>query len=350
MFRIFYAVVVRRGIRPNPIDPAAIRMVASGMVPLFFLLVLLIAPAGAPAQDTWNVPAFAVAPGKMVDVGGFRLNLYCFGDGQPTIILESGASWGAIAWAGIQQTLAEQTKARVCSYDRAGINFSDSGPLKPAPDANLRNLRELLNQASLPGPYLLVGWSYGGMIARWFASVYPQDTAGIVTVDGSDWDYAVTSPNYEGAIEAMYKCRGAAKDKRFDRDPKLLEQCASLLNATHFYPPMRAALLDNARDPDRYSQWIHTMERTPDSTEAIRKSRRPLGALPMRLLLAGADLEQGTPGDVRFIQRSMSMAKLSTDGLITIVPGARHMIHNDRPWAVVRTIEEIVPAIRSRKR
>src|SRR5215472_17975401 len=66
-------------------------------------------------------------PGQLVDVGGFRLNLYCMGSGSPTVVFDSG--WGdwAPAWPKVQPQIAKWT--RTCSYDRAGTGFSDPGPM-----------------------------------------------------------------------------------------------------------------------------------------------------------------------------------------------------------------------------
>jgi len=143
------------------------------------------------AKDKQNYPPL----GQMIDVGGYRLHLYCTGQGSPTIILEGGLAGPALQWALVQQKLEKTT--RVCSYDRAGLGWSDIGP-EPRTSKEMANeLHTLLNKAGIDGPYVLVGHSLGGFIVRLFAYEYPSETAGIVLVaSGSENDIARMPPEY----------------------------------------------------------------------------------------------------------------------------------------------------------
>src|SRR3954447_20989694 len=101
-------------------------------------------------------------PQRLVAVGeGRRLNLYCSGSGKPAVILEAGAGGSMLDWHTIQPTIARTTQ--VCSYDRAGREFSDP-VVAPgsALDSAVDDLHALLQAASVPPPYVLVGHSLGG--------------------------------------------------------------------------------------------------------------------------------------------------------------------------------------------
>ena len=94
-------------------------------------------------------------PGQLIDIGGYRLHLYCTGHGDPTVILESGLAGPALQWALVQQELEEST--RVCSYDRAGLGWSYIGPSPRTSQQMVNELHALLHNAGVQGPYVLVG-------------------------------------------------------------------------------------------------------------------------------------------------------------------------------------------------
>jgi pimeloyl-ACP methyl ester carboxylesterase len=122
---------------------------------------------------------------RKIDVGGYRLAITCRGTGSPTVVLESGAGWGASAWYLIEPRLAKTT--RVCSYDRAGMGGSeDRRPVEPVPAARVvEDLHRLLAGARVAPPYVLGGWSLGGFFNRLYAKRYPADVVGLVAVDGT---------------------------------------------------------------------------------------------------------------------------------------------------------------------
>ena len=142
----------------------------------------LMAPA-AWAQNEVTPPPFP-PPGKLVDVGGWRLHLNCTGEArasQPTVILEAGAGDFSVEWALVQPGVA--SFARVCSYDRAGDGWSELGPHPRTKRQMVFELRALLEKAGAPPPYVLVGQSFGGPLMILYAATYPTDVAGMVLVD-----------------------------------------------------------------------------------------------------------------------------------------------------------------------
>ena len=122
-------------------------------------------------------------PGAFYSVNGHRMHINCTGSGSPTIVLEAGLGNDALTWGGVQPVLSSTT--RVCSYDRAGFGWSDPLPAPRDADHIAAELHELLLQAKVTGPIVLMGHSIGGMYLRDYATRYPADIVGIVFEDGS---------------------------------------------------------------------------------------------------------------------------------------------------------------------
>jgi pimeloyl-ACP methyl ester carboxylesterase len=120
-------------------------------------------------------------PGKFVNLGTHRLHLLEEGRGSPTIILEAGLMSTNLSWTGIRRKLAESY--RVVTYDRAGLGWSDVGPMPRTTERIVDELYLLLELATIPGPYILVGHSFGGLTMPLFATRYPEKIAGMVLVD-----------------------------------------------------------------------------------------------------------------------------------------------------------------------
>lgn len=121
--------------------------------------------------------------GKLVDLGGHRLHVYCTGQGSPTVVVETGLGDFSFDWALVQMPVSGFT--RICTYDRAGYAWSDPGP-KPRTFAQINlELHDALAKLGEKGPFVLVGHSYGGPVVRNFATVYPRDVAGLILVDSA---------------------------------------------------------------------------------------------------------------------------------------------------------------------
>lgn len=140
------------------------------------------------AQDA----AFKSEPpplGKLIDVGGYRVHLYCTGTGSPAVVIV-GAGF-TFNWALVQPEVAKFTQ--VCSYDHSGIGWSDDGP---ADSCSLRanEVHMALKNLGIKGPYVIVGHSLGGLVARVYAGKYPDETAGLVFVDHASAFFAIIVP------------------------------------------------------------------------------------------------------------------------------------------------------------
>src|SRR3954454_13411972 len=133
----------------------------------------------ATRRDLAAVPA----PGRRVQVEGRTVHIWCSGSGAPTVILETGLGGTTADWGFVQPETARFT--RVCSYDRAGVGYSDRGPSPRTARRIAYELAQLVDRSGIPGPLVLVGASIGGFAVRVFASVYPAKAAGLVLVDAT---------------------------------------------------------------------------------------------------------------------------------------------------------------------
>lgn len=147
------------------------------------LLILMVAGAVyekvSEASDARRNPP----PGKIVDVNGYQMHLYCTGEGSPTVVIDAGLGDWSTSWANVQPLVAEKT--RVCTYDRAGYGWSEIG-LRPRTSQQIvEELHTLLQNAGEQGPFVLVGHSFGGYNMRLYAATYADETAGLVLIDPS---------------------------------------------------------------------------------------------------------------------------------------------------------------------
>ena len=141
-------------------------------------------------------------PGHLIDVGGHRLYVHCTGSGSPTVVLVSGLAEASVYWGGwIAPAVAQNTT--VCAYDRAGQGWSDP-PASPQDGvAVATDLHTLLDHGQIPGPYVLVGHSTGGVYARIFAARYPDQVAGMVLLDSQPNEALTGLPDFPSQYSAL---------------------------------------------------------------------------------------------------------------------------------------------------
>lgn len=144
--------------------------------------------------------------GRLVDIGGYKLHLNCTGRGNIPVILISGASNFSFDWTLVQDKLSKS--AKVCSYDRPSLAWSDPGPMPRSMMQDVYELHQLLSLSKIAAPYVLVGHSLGGIIARMYAKQFPNEVAGIVLVDATSEN---TILNMNGKIERVRLLASAGK-------------------------------------------------------------------------------------------------------------------------------------------
>jgi len=288
----------------------------------------------------------APPPGQLIDVGGYRLHINGTGlqhDG-PSIILEhGGGAFGSLDWSEIQPGIAEF--ARVYSYDRAGYGWSDASPKPRVAQAATEELHALLANAGVPRPYVLVAHSLGGYMARMYATLYPQNVAGMVLIDASHentWSHAeVRRLNAQyGRLLAL--ARGAQR-------LGLLRLLGAARLPTHPAMLLLPRALHAARRQMTYraDYWDMIAAETNVanlgvSAGQVRAARRALGDLPIRILTAGA----GYTSEVfrqQWLADQADLTGLSTRARQQIVPEATHInFALELAPLVINTVRELI--------
>ncbi len=173
------------------------------------LLMLLAGAGGLYEAVTQGSQAEAGSmPGKLYDVGGYRLHLNCTGTGSPTVVLLSGLQETSPYWSRIAPQISGSN--RVCAYDRAGQGWSDDSS-HPADATHVAaDLHALLDAAGEAGPYVLVGHSSGGVYALTYTSAYPTDVAGMVLLDSASPHQVELLPSFNGQYNVMRRVAAVA--------------------------------------------------------------------------------------------------------------------------------------------
>lgn len=264
----------------------------------------------------------AVAPpGRIVTVDGVDMHLHCVGVGGPTVILEAGAYGFSQVWAWVSPKLAE--RRRVCSYDRAGLGWSAEATGHDG-EATVRRLRALLAAAGEPGPYALVGHSFGGALIRVFAERHPDEVVALGFIE----------PTHPDQLDRLPSAARAAHE-RVARVLRVLPFFAhvGLLRITNVIGRLYVGLPDEAYRAARMfaSSPVHLRTTAAEmaaweSTMAAARANRTLGERPVVVVGATEALEGMTP-DVLAANQTMNVefAALSTRGRSTMVPGSDHM-------------------------
>ena len=314
--------------------------------------------AAASSSDVKKYPP----PGVIYRVGDLDMHLYCAGEGSPTVILEAGAGSPSSGWAWVQEKVAGFT--RVCSYDRPGFGWSSpaSGPLSSEQVA--ATLHELLAAAGIPGPYVLVGHSDGGVYVRSYRAQFPSDVVGMVLVDSSHESqnlrfppaYLATLRQQEGMMKACQAVSPFGIVRLTRLWTQLLPQSilatdegAAVLSTMYRNPYCRAS----ANELEAVAEFL-SQPQGPAS----------LGDLPLIVISSGLSLDEmlaqtpkaavalmGQETFAQIIQIShdlqADLVNLSTQGRQIIAEESTHNIQWDQPDLVANAIYEIVDRVRS---
>jgi pimeloyl-ACP methyl ester carboxylesterase len=317
----------------------------------FMLVVVLLGASGLTYQSISEAKDqhHYQPPGQMVDVGGYRLLLDCTGQGSPTVVLESGLGGPALQWALVQQRLEKITQ--VCSYDRAGLGWSDIGPLPRTTHQMVTELHTLLHNAGVQGPYVLVGHSLGGFNVRLFAHEYPSETAGIVLVaSGKDNDKSKMPPEYKKIEES-----NTQSDRLFitltrfglTRIAGNLGLLSAYTNILEKFPPgLQTEFIDQTFYRSQYWATAYAESSAVNEDRAQMAAMGSLGDLPLVVLSGSPDVSRlPSTFPVEQIRKifqdlQVELASLSSQSTHIICDACDHYIPMTNPDMVVNAITQ----------
>ena len=312
---------------------------------LVFTGAALLTGFGYEQWSRWSIARDFQPNGEMFEVGGRAMHLHCSGSGEPTVILESGLSPdGSLTWVLVQPEISKTH--RVCSYDRAGILWSDT--LDEAPTANntAERLQRLLSTAGENPPYVLVGHSLGGPLTMVYADRYRQEVEGIVFVDSSHPEQMQRFP--EEAVNAM-PGPPPALVTRFLAESGLMR----LFRSGPFDGFPEEAQFAIKRLPQTMPGIVAEL----DALETIlgeAGSTANFGEIPLIVLTAGKQPEEYAPGmtpeladEMWQVWSELQVEHLarSTNSEHRVIDDAGHYIQFDNPDAVIRAIRDVLNRI-----
>jgi len=271
-------------------------------------------------------------PGQMVDVGGRRLHVLDMGTGSPTAVIVPAIGGNVLDLLAFHRELAKEM--RVCVYDRAGFGWSDPPPHRRRNfDDMASELRQSLAGAGIYPPYLLVGHSIGGIIARRFAVRYPADVAGMVLIDSSHEDQA---------RRLQAEGRGATRTRRI-----ALRRCLRILGLRRLIVLAGHGELNDQIDrdvPPELADAARAINLTARHRNAVvselllmaRSRGRPpnLGDLPLTVLTAAGR-------DPTWMNLQAELASLSSASTHVVATEGGHYLQRDNPALVIAAIREL---------
>jgi len=271
-------------------------------------------PAGQkPTQDHFVVPDVKTPKTeRMIDVGGRKLHTRLYGQGSPTVVFVSGTANGPQEeWNPLIDPVAAD--ASLITYDRAGVGKSEIGNLPTHAKQSAVDLRRLLEKLSPPKPILLVGHSYGVMIVKMFASLFPDEVGGMILMDGVP----------ATLVDAQKKILTGA-------DLELLEKMTSGATA----PPNPRTELDYIFE-----------------SRQQELKMGPLPRVPVLVIIAGANREAGVPPGFSPEARP-KMAQVGVDlqkkmaaelgGEFIVFDDLTHYMHLEKPAPIILAIKGMI--------
>lgn len=302
--------------------------------------ILLVFGAAAPvmAQTPAGPGGYVrpAAPGLLVEVAlDRRLHIFCKGEGAgPTVIFEAGLSQytANTTLAGAQDAIAGF--ARVCTYDRAGMGWSD-----PAPDGwtypdRVRDLHALLKATGIDGPYVIVGHSMGGLLARAYAHDWPERVAGLVLVDATS---ERNFPEIEAAHEATVSQIDAALAASRPGVPII------------GMPAGTSAEVLMAFTPEVLRGVKAEFEALTRFEAATRPSSAPgaLGDLPLIVIRRGRTMSPPSEADLNHRQGQEDLVALSSNSVLIVAENSGHGVPLDEPQVVADAVRRMFDALNS---
>lgn len=301
------------------------------------------------ALSIWHYRIVAGVPGKIYDVGGYRMHLWCTGSGSPTVVLSAGLGDDSLIWAPLQPPLSRVT--RVCSYDRAGFGWSDPRPNVPDSIAIAEELHGLLLAAGITSPIILLGHSISGVHIREYAQRYRSSLAGMVFVDGST---PLQDPMFPPVYSAIDRQRRSEMPFiQFQMTVGWLRvngRCNTIMPGFEAYA---AWIRADSCIPEQVTATERELDAVPlDGEETVHTG--PFGALPILIFSRDPNVRRtdmpaaaARQGSLLWDRLQQNLLRLSTRSRRIIARGSDHYIFIDRPRLVISQVTSFIEEIRS---
>ena len=330
-----------------------------------YLSAILLIAVSAAAQTPSTSPPLP-PPGRLVDVGGWKLHLNCTGaahPAQPTVVLESGVGDFSVEWSLVQPKVA--AFARVCSYDRAGDGWSELGPHPRTFHQVAYELHTLLDNAGIKPPFVLVGHSYGGCLVRQYQAMYPSEVSGLILVEAgldNPWRIAPDGKLVHAAELAtgrpVPEVKKSGPLQVSELGPNLLKRMMAGTDelSKHANDPPRDLLPPDAQ---RMRTWTlaqlgHVAAVDPFEIEELAalhrdrlKSDHALGDLPL-VVLDPRDPRRTGPNSKSLEEDHRrdyeTLASMSRKGKLIVAEHSGHHIQLQEPELVVASIRDVLSA------
>ena len=300
-------------------------------------------------------------PGRVVDIGACKLHLKRQGSGQPVVVLEAGIAATSISWSPVQTRLAQFST--VCSYDRAGLGWSERRWARSCPctlEQMIGELEALLRKSGLAAPFVLVGHSFGGLLVGAFAHAYPEQVAGLVLVDPVSLTYwgNASQANTNQILAAVRLSRRGAILARIG----LVRAALSVLNAGGRWFPRHIGRAVARQGSDLMQNLAREVAKLPRELRSTVRAHwsRPRGFLAMAEYLdalpacAAAGLKMSVPANIPVtilsagnataeeLRERDAWAGQSERGRHVKIPGTGHWLQLERPELIADVVREMV--------
>ena|SRR5579872_1676060 len=299
------------------------------------------------------------APGKLIDIGGRRIHLDCEGSGSPIVVLESGADTsGSVLWYPVQKAAAQFT--RVCSYDRAGLMWSDAGPLPRDGNAIVSDLHKALDAAQEKGPYVMVGASLGGPLVMLYAKHFGPDVAGLVFVDAAHPDQTRRLEQATGKKEVIPWWFGLVKPLIYTGwtglprlllpTPNLPELPPIAVEEIAAYQPISLGpSFDEADAMEDTFREAGDFRGLGDRPLAVLSHGKPWNAYsPAQQEGSGLTQKEFEAHEKEWARMQDEEATWSSDSTHRTLLDSSHVIQLEQPSAVVAAIREVVEKVQAK--
>jgi len=306
----------------------------------------------AQASSAGARPTLGPAPGRLVDVGGFRLHLHCVGAGTPTVIFDAGAGSWSIHWTYVQRQMV-MTGGTFCTYDRAGLGWSDASPAPRRTAQMVEELHRLLHGAGIAPPVILAGHSLGAWNVRAYQARYPEEVAGLVLVDGAHEAQWTRLPAVVWQLTKMSTSSTRATAERARRR----ELGAIDIGEADFLSrasDQRGAYVASMLDPRTYETIAEEVGRADESAaDTPRSLAGSLGDLPIVVVTARDSFAAFAPipqaeANTIWLDLQGELAALSRNTVRIFSEQGNHRLQESDPDAVVAAINRATDLVQQR--